>query len=561
MKQLKYITIVLLMLVSQLGCKKGFLDSYPKNSLSAGTFYKTEDDFINATNGIYDALQSDRELSFFPMTDIATPYAGFGDSRFGQYENGIFGVNSGYLMANTFWVAWYRVIFRANLVLDRIDGEGLTISVKAHDRLKGEALFLRSLAYFYLTYLYGDVPLVLKEQKYEELLVPRNSRAEIVTQLITDLKSAELLLPSVTEYRTNKALLGRASRGAAKSLLGKVYVYEKRWPEAEAKLNEIINIDKDYDLEPKFLDLFWPSTENGKESIFEVQYMGGVKEGNSYVRFAAPSTLSQISTSGFSYVTPTEYYTDLFETTNGYPVSSTFVSKANAAPGAGPGIVYTFNYQSTDPTFNTNQPYANRDPRLAWTVWYENTPYITEFQSRTGQSGITYKQSYATDNGHSTVKYIIGKLDLTAGDSPGNLIIMRYADILLLYAETLIELNRTTDAALYINKVRQRPSVMMPTLQTLQTVRGEAIISDQTKMRKFVREERYRELAFEWGHIYMDQIRWDIFADEMVKYWTANKLGSGSPALGTFDKRHYLWPIPSEERSRNPKLTQNPGYN
>src|SRR5690349_8316986 len=152
MKQLKYITIVLLLLVSQLGCKKGFLDSYPKNSLSAGTFYKTEDDFINATNGIYDALQSDRELSFFPMTDIATPYAGFGDSRFGQYENGIFGVNSGYLMANTFWVAWYRVIFRANLVLDHIDGEGVTISVKAHDRLKGEALFLRSLAYFYLTY-------------------------------------------------------------------------------------------------------------------------------------------------------------------------------------------------------------------------------------------------------------------------------------------------------------------------------------------------------------------------------------------------------------------------
>lgn len=549
--------VVLFMAVSQQSCKKGFLDSYPKNSLSAETFYKTEADFTNAVNGIYDALQADRELSFFPMTDIATPFAGFGENRFGQYDNGIFGINAGWTMGQTLWAAWYKVVFRANVVLDRIDADGVTMTAKAHDRLKGEALFLRSLAYFYLTYLYGDVPLILKEQKYEEALVPRNSKAEIIARLIADLKQAELLLPSVTEYRNTKPLLGRASRGAAKSLLGKIYVYEKKWPEAEAKLNEVINVDKDYELEPKFLDLFWPSTENGKESIFEIQYHGGVKEGNSYVRFAAPNTLSQISTAGFGYVTPTESYTDLFETITGYTVSSTFVSRT----ASGPAYRFKFNYQSADPAFNQAQPYANRDPRLAWTVWYENTPYIAEFQSRAGQTGVKYLQEYSGDNGHNTVKYIIGKLDLTAGDSPGNMIVIRYADVLLLYAETLIELNRTADAAVYINKVRQRPSVMMPTLQALQTVRGETIISDQAKMRKFLREERYRELAFEWGHMYMDQIRWDVFADEMVKYWTANKNGGTNPALGTFDKRHYLWPIPAEERTRNPQLSQNDGYN
>lgn len=557
MKNLKYIAILLLTLTTQLGCKKGFLDSYPKNSLSAGTFYKTEADFANAVNGIYDALQADRELSFFPMTDIATAYAGFGENRFGQYDNGIFGVNSGWIMAQTFWSAWYKVVFRANTVLDRIDEPGVTMTAKAHDRLKGEALFLRSLAYFYLTYLYGDVPLVLKEQKYEELLVPRNGRAEVVARLITDLKAAELLLPSVTEYRNNKPLLGRACKGAAKSLLGKVYVYEKKWPEAEAKLNEVINVDKDYDLEPKFLDLFWPPTENGKESIFEIQYLGGVKEGNSYVRFAAPNTLSQISTAGFGYVTPTETYTDLFETTTGFPVKSTFVNRV----ATGSAYRYTFTYQSADPAFNPAQPYAGRDPRLAWTVWYENTPYITEFQSRAGQTGVKYQQEYSNENGHNTVKYIIGKLDLTAGDSPGNMILIRYADVLLLYAEALIELDRNADAAVYINKVRQRPSVLMPTLQTLQTVRGETIIADKTKLRNFLREERYRELAFEWGHLYMDQVRWDVFADEIVKYWTANKFGGTNPALGSFDKRHYLWPVPAEERNRNTKLSQNDGYN
>lgn len=538
------------------GCKRDFLSSYPKNNLTATNYYKTEDDFTSAVNGIYDALQADRELSFFPMADIATPFAGFGDNRFGQYDNGIFGVTDGWVMAQTFWVAWYRVVFRANLVLDHIDNKEVTISTAAHDRLKGEALFLRSLAYFYLTNLYGDVPLITRELKYEELLTPRNKKAEVVAAIIADLKTAETLLPSVTQYRSKKALLGRASKGAAKSLLGKVYVYEKRWPEAEAKLNEVINVDKDYSLEPQFLDLFWPSTENGKESIFEIQYAGGVKEGNSYVRFAAPNTASLISTAGFGYVTPTEDYTNLFETTNGFPVTSTFVSRV----AAGSAYRYTFTHQSADPAFDPSKPYSNRDPRLAWTVWYENTPYISEFQARTGQSGVNYLQQYANENGHNTVKYIIGKLDLTAGDSPGNMILIRYADVLLLYAETLIELNRNAEAAAYINSVRQRPSVAMPTIQTLETVQNRTIIADQQAMRKFLREERYRELAFEWGHLYMDQIRWDVFADEIVKYWTAKKYGGSNPALGSFDKRHYLWPIPAEERNKNPQLTQNPGY-
>jgi hypothetical protein len=540
----------------QSGCKKNFLSSYPKNNLSETNYYKTEDDFISAVNGIYDALQADRELSFFPMADIATPYAGFGDSRFGQYDNGIFGVTDGWLMAQTFWIAYYRVVFRANLVLDHIDAKEVTLSPEMHDRLKGEALFLRSLAYFYLANLYGDVPLITKVLKYEELLTPRNKKAEVVAAIIADLKTAEGLLPSVTTYRSKKSLLGRASKGAVKSLLGKVYVYEKMWPEAAAKLNEVINVDKDYDLEPQFLDLFWPSSENGKESIFEIQYAGGVKEGNSYVRFAAPNTTSLISTAGFGYVTPTEDYTNLFETTSGYPVASNFVSRV----AAGSAYRYKFTYTSEDPAFDPSKPYNNRDPRLAWTVWYENTPYIAEFQARTGQSGVNYLQQYANENGHNTVKYIIGKLDLTAGDSPGNMILIRYADVLLLYAETLIELNRNAEAATYINKVRQRPSVAMPTLQTLETVQHKIIIADQQAMRNFLHEERYRELAFEWGHMYMDQIRWDVFATEIVKYWTAAKYGGNNPALNNFDKRHYLWPIPAEERNKNPQLSQNPGY-
>jgi hypothetical protein len=540
----------------QVSCKKGFLESLPKNNLTENSYYKTEADFISAVNAIYDALQADRELSFFPMADIATPFAGFGESRFGQYDNGIFGITDGWVMGQTIWAAWYKVVFRANLVLDHIDQPGVVISQKAHDRLKGEALFLRSLSYFYLTYLYGDVPLITRVLNYDEQQVSRDPHSKIITQLIDDLKAAETLLPSVTEYRNAKGLLGRASRGAAKSLLGKIYVYEKRWPEAEAKLNEVVNIDKDYDLEAKFSDLFWPSNENGKESIFEIQYHSGVKEGNSFVRFCSPNTLSQIQTSGFGYITPTEYYLDQFETVNGFPVASNFVKRESA----GSASRYTFTYSSADPVYDPAKPYDLRDPRLAWTAWYENTPYITEFQSRTGQSGVNYLQQYANENGHNTVKYIIGRLDPTAGDSPGNLILIRFADVLLLYAEALLKNDKLSDATAVINRVRQRPSVNMPTVQAVETARGIAISSDKDALFRYLQKERYRELAFEWGHMYMDQIRWDVFADEMVNYWTAKKYGHNNPALGSFNKDHYLWPIPAEERSRNPKLGQNDGY-
>lgn len=537
------------------GCKKSFLDSYPVNNLSAGNFYKTEDDFTNAVNGIYDALQADRSLSFFPMVDVATPFSVGGGGRFTVYNNGIYGVTAGWNMAETFWISWYQVVFRANVVLDHIDAANLDLDQAVHDRLKGEALFLRSLAYFYLSSLYGDVPLILQEQAYEDVLVPRTPKAEVEAQIIADLQAAEKLLPSVTEYRQQKKLLGRASRGAAQSLLGKVYLYDKKWEAAASEFHKVIE-GGDYKLEPVYSDLFWPDHENGEESIFEIQYQSGVGEGNSFVRFCAPSTASNISYAGFNYINPTESYADVFGTIHGYTVSSQFVSREPDASA----FRYHFSHSSSDPLFDQLHPYTNRDPRLAWTLWYENTPYIQEFQRRTGQSGVNYRPGYSTESGHNTVKYIVGKLDPSGGDSPGNLIIIRYADVLLMYAEALIEENQTTEAAVYINRVRQRPSVHMPTLQQVELVRGEAIISSQDKMRAFLHNERYRELGFEFGHMYMDMVRWDVFADEMVKYWTANKNGNENPALGSFTKDHYLWPIPAEELNRNPNLVQNAGY-
>ncbi len=547
MKKLNKIIIVFCIGFFLVGssCRDSFLDSYPKNSLSSGTFYKNEADFTAAMNGVYDALQTNSN-GFIPMMDIATPFALGGSSRFGAFNKGQFSVTPSWGWGKTMWKGFYLIAFRANSVLYRIDNEDVEMTVKAHDRIKGEALFLRSLAFFYLSNLWGDVPLILKEQSYDEVLAARTPKQEIVTQLITDLKLAESLLPSVTEYRSNKTLLGRASKGAAQMLLAKVYMYEKMYAEAETTLNEIIT-SGDYQLEDNFSDMYWPDNENGMESIFEIQYEDGLKESTGFVRFCSPHVTSGISYRGYQYIQPNEYYCDLFETVNGNKVVSAYESTVTDAPSN----YFTFNRTSDDPAFDSANPYSNRDPRLKWTVWYEDTPYAEEFMERTGQSGVRYLSKHSSEHNHSSVKYIVGKLQPTSGDTPGNQIIMRYADVLLLYAEALIEQNKTSQGATYVNMVRQRPSVNMPVID---------VNLSQSDMRKALREERYRELAFEWGHMYMDQVRWDVYTSEMEKYWTAGKLGSTWPALGSLSPDYNLWPIPAAEMSTNPNLIQNKGY-
>jgi len=547
MKKLNKIIIVFCIGFFLIGnsCSDSFLDSYPLNNLSSGTFYKSEADFTAAINGAYDALQNNSH-GFIPMIDIATPFSLGGGGRFSVFNKGVYAATPDWGWGKTMWQSFYLIAFRANSVLDRIDNEDVEMTVKAHDRIKGEALFLRSLAYFYLSNLYGNVPLILKEQSYDEVLAANTPKSEIVNQLIADLKLAENLLPSVTEYRANKSLLGRASKGAAKMLLAKVYLYEKMYGEAETKLYEIIK-SGDYQLEENFSDMFWPDNENGIESIFEIQYKEGLKESTGFVRYCSPHVLSGISYRGYQYIQPNEYFCDLYETIDGYKVSSTYESTVTDAPYD----YFTFSRTSNDPAFDANSPYANRDPRLKWTVWYEDTPYADEFMARTGQTGVRYLPKHSSEHNHSSVKYIIGKLQPTSGDTPGNQIIMRYADVLLLYAEALIENGKPSQGATYINMVRQRPSVNMPAVN--------ANLS-QDDMRTALREERYRELAFEWGHMYMDMVRWDVYTSEMEKYWTAGKLGSSWPALGPLSSDYNLWPIPAAEISTNPNLKQNPGY-
>lgn len=560
----RHLTVVLLTLFLS-SCGEDFLTQLPQDKLTADTFYKTDADFIAAANGVYDALIQRNEAEFVCMLDMATPFADCGGIRLDVYQirqtNGVISIDDNYWGSNTFWPIFYNVISRANNVLENVDIEDSEVSDRIRKRTKGEVLFLRAYAYFNLVQLFGDVPLITSVLPYEDLQQPRSPKEDVYEQIIDDLSDAAALLPGVKAYRGTPDL-GRASKGAANALLGKVYLYMEEWNIAETILDGVIE-SNDYMLEPHFVDLFWPDTENGIESIFEVQYNSydpdGEGDRNRWPQYAGfPAASNTYWTSGWNYQHPTEYYCDLFETVNGYGVKSTFISKS-ANPIIAGGFDFEFSFQTDDPTFDASKPYDIRDPRLKWTAWFDNTPYIVEdYNQRSACEEVNFNRSYSKTSNHTSVKYLTGKVS-PQDDSDMNMIVIRYADVLLMAAEAKLEQNKLNPAVSLINRVRQRPSVAMPTVQEVGANQGIDISGDQDNLRRYLRDERYRELGFEWGHMYFDQLRWRIFDDEMEKYWVAERNGFDHPAF-VWDDRWWLWPIPADEMGRNENLVQNPNY-
>ena len=542
-----YIGLIISLLIYITGCKESFLDSSPTDQLTTETYYETESDFILSVNGIYAINCLWRQnMEFFPMIDMATPVAVKGSGRFGQFHWG----NSGYTPADVpsdvknWWKRWWQGISRANEVLKRLEenGDEVFTTVGLQDRIKGETLFLRAFYYFNLTYIWGDLPLITEPVTEETYYPTRDAHSAIVEQMISDLTEAKSLLPSVTQYRQNTDDLGRASKGAAMALLGKIYCFEEQWSKAATELKKVIDLG-DYQLTSGltgFNDQFWPTGENGVESIFEIQYTSGLGDqyGNGFVSYCATGGVGiDGAGGGYNYIEPTDYLVDFYETKNGYKVKSTWLSNADSKDN--------FSYSSDDPAFNSENPFTNRDPRLSWTVMYEESAYVDD-----KFPGHTFTAASPVESNYATVKYIVGQNAFAQSDM--NIIVLRYADVLLLYAEALMEQNDLDNAATYVNMVRSRPSVAMPDVPN-------NVIASQSILREYIHEERIRELALEYGHVFFDMRRWGIWVDEMKAFWTTNKYGHENAAID-IDEHNILWAIAQDEMDLNPNLEQNPDY-
>ncbi len=264
------------------GCTSGFLDLTPQSQPNADNFYRTANDFGNAVNGAYDALQSANQYGgdFNTLLEARSDNVLDNDpsSNAGlRYNIDRFIEPTTNTVLRDTWGSLYTGINRTNLILDKIDAISFDATLKA--RYTGEAQFIRALSYFNLVRLWGKVPLVLKAGSTAEARAYiRNEVPDIYAAIEKDLTAAAANLPAA--YTGSD--VGRATSGAAKALLGKVLITEQKYTQAAQVLREVVNSNT-YRLLPNVADVFTVSNKNNAEIVFAVKFrkgVGGVSEGH-----------------------------------------------------------------------------------------------------------------------------------------------------------------------------------------------------------------------------------------------------------------------------------------
>ena len=266
---MKYIYKILTLscLALSLGsCEKDFLDKTPPDAIPVDGFFNSAERAEQGVNAIYATLQT-TELYSNTMSKLYTPPTGevvltnTGGYGFNDFT---YSAADGILM--DVYGKLYEGVFRANTVIKEVPlMEDIDASLQS--RLVGEAKFLRAFYYWHLTTLWGDVPLFTEPFEVpSDALVAKSTRAAIYEVMIQDLIDAEAVLPEV--YGASD--LGRATKGAAQALLGKVYLYDENYEQAEVWLGEVIDSEL-YDLVENFGDVININSENNVESVFEIQ--------------------------------------------------------------------------------------------------------------------------------------------------------------------------------------------------------------------------------------------------------------------------------------------------
>lgn len=504
------------------GCNNNLLETIPNDRISSKIFWRTDDDAIAAANAVYTYLPSAETIfNWDGMSDIGHITLMWRDESL--IERGTF--NSTTPKVYDVWNSTYKSIQATNAFLANIDQVQPT-DKQLIDRLKGEVKALRAYFYINLAFLYGDVPLVTSPLTIEESSnLTRTPVDEVWDFIEQEFNEAAALLPVIQNDE------GRITKGAALALKARAMLYAGRFKKAAAAAKHVMELNV-YSLYPSYEKLFSYEAENNDEIILDNQFVEGVRSNDAF-GYLAPFSLE-----ARGEVVPTSNALEGYQMKNGKDI--------------------------TDPTsgFDPLNPYRNRDPRLKYSIFVlgDRLPngkvYDPRPKSGTGDA-IGYSEN-STPTGFNIKKYV-NKEDLGQPFECGiNIILMRYAEVLLTYAEAKIELGQIDQSVLdAINLVRGRPDVNMPPIE----------MSSQVDLRDLVRKERLRELAFE-GLRYFDIRRWRIAEDIIpgiiygMTYYSDEEGKLVTVSLSGFKKtfKSYLWPIPHREIELNPSLKQNPGW-
>ncbi|WP_396186197.1 RagB/SusD family nutrient uptake outer membrane protein [Flavobacterium sp.] len=612
MKSIKKIILGLSLLAGFASCQD-YLDKEPLSEYLSSNFYNNEAAIRQGTNGVYQSMYM--ESSLLPFCTLYDMYTPMGIERSDNSSIGVGNIQleSSFVVEGQ-WARFYTGIGRSNTVLDGsapyIDG----LSDKAKQYV-AEVKVVRAMHYHYLTSLYGDVPFFTKSVTAEEQRsATRKPWNEIVDYIMNDLEEASTFLP----WQTNE--LGRIDKSFALGLKARMALYAGSWHkegfgkagtkdaakaaiyfDIAAKTAQRIITESGRSLNPNFNDLFTRAGQltpaSKKENILGIAYSDQSSRKYHYQSFGEMAR----TVGGQSGRFPTQLLVDTYEMSNGKRIDEV---------GSG---------------YDPKNPFANRDPRLKMSIYTHKDRIIANsggvklnivmelYRPQTlsfdavGNSTLISNLDYTGSVAQfgyiqSGVGYLWKKYnffdDEIVSEPTYNILLMRYAEILLMYAEAKIELNQIDGSVRSaINEVRFR--VGMPA----------TLLADPVKLRQLVRRERKVELARESGLHFFDMRRWRTGALENAEKTYGFPIATGVnaatntytdgytqvtpdmvPTYGTagsardlndlalyaaygsklrqrdadrpknWDDKFYLWPIPQTERNKAPWLTQNDGY-
>ncbi|TKK64217.1 RagB/SusD family nutrient uptake outer membrane protein [Ilyomonas limi] len=531
---MKKTTFFILLLAVLVSCNKQ-LDKMPYGVVSTENFYKTAQDAEMAVTAAYKSFQLldgqntwNTQAGYTPMGDITGPDVQAHPDLvvYYQIQQSIISPSSDQMLM--LYQRCYKALLLANVAIERIPAIDMDETLKA--RYMGELYFVRGFWLFRLGYMFGTAPLVTEPLDISELNVPNSVReaefdhskkvnnykitkSDLFDQAEADFK---LALQSPIADRNTGDLMGRADKGAVKAYLTKIYLYEHRWNDAKPLLEDIMSYG--YALLPDYNDVFNGSHDNSSEGVFEVQY----------------TALNQKGTDNFGTV-------------------------LNAPNGE--GYVAGGGWGWTRPTPDLENEYEAGDARLMASIFRKNQDdfFGQLFMDKVNGTGLGIRKwciGNPPNNNGTTV-------DQVSWNNSSNYTLVRYAEVLLWYAEVMNELGDQATAAVYVNKVRARTGTTTdPNTINKSVIKALPPISSSLSYEDMfwaIVHERRVEFAFE-GKFGWDLRRWGIAS----QYLTDPKRWQNQVTPGYFkykEGKDEVFPLPQIEIDRSSgTLKQNTGY-
>ncbi|KQM75264.1 carbohydrate-binding protein SusD [Pedobacter sp. Leaf216] len=503
MKNLHKLSIILFVLVWGTSCKKSFLDLSDPTRKTADRFYQTEDQIKQAVSGAYSSLQDhvNSQYVFAEMSSDNTTVQ-LNPSDRGQTDRAeafeFWNVTATNVNIADLYSQSYNALYNINYALAEMDNI-TAISAAKKAQYKGELQFIRAYYYFNLVRYFGPVVLITKPlaSSSEAFDTKRSPEADVYAQIVSDLTSASTSLPAKNEYAA--ADVGRAAKGAALGLLGKVYLTMKDFPKAESTLRQILNLG--YALVPNYSDVFATTNKNNVESLFEVQFQGGNNLGE---------------WSSFIY---------------------TFAPRNSAGAVTG---------------FPTSRPGG-------WNIPTRNM--IAEFEANDLRKNVALKEGYTNSAGVFVAIPFVNKYNhphTIEGRTDDNWPVLRYSDVLLMLSEAINEQSGPQSAYQFINMVRARAGLTALSGLTQESFR--MAIRHERRVELAFENDRWFDLKRAFTSSQMANV---LNAHGSLEKAAPTVDRGGVPFTGNdyrFDTFEALYPIPDRQLFLDKNLTQNPGY-